>query len=66
MGSERRCYGFVAIVNWCIRKSWKLGDILTHLGSIRDDGGLYRWCNDKETTCQCRRGGFNPWVRKIP
>ena len=38
MGSERRCYGFVAIVNWCIRKSWKLGDILTHLGSIRSDG----------------------------
>ena len=38
MGSERRCYGFVAIVNWCIRKSWKLGDILTHLGSIRNDG----------------------------
>ena len=20
----------------------------------------------KEPTCQCRRHGFNPWVRKIP
>jgi len=20
----------------------------------------------KESTCQCRRCGFNPWVRKIP
>ena len=31
--------------------------------------GLPRWCNGKESTCQCRRRkrcGFNPWVRKIP
>ena len=20
----------------------------------------------KKSTCQCRRGGFSPWVRKIP
>ena len=28
-----------------------------------------RWCNGKESTCQCRRckrQGFNPWVRMIP
>ena len=23
-----------------------------------------RWCSGKESTCQCRRCGFNPWVRK--
>ena len=22
--------------------------------------------SDKEDTCQCRRRGFNPWVKKIP
>ena len=30
--------------------------------------GLYHFfiSSDKESTCRCRRCGFNPWVRKIP
>ena len=28
--------------------------------------GLSRWLSAKESTCQCRRLGFHPWVRKIP
>jgi len=24
------------------------------------------WLSGKEFACQCRRGGFNPWVGKIP
>ena len=24
------------------------------------------WLNGKESTCQCRRYGFDPWARKIP
>ena len=24
------------------------------------------WLSSREPTCQCRRHGFNPWVRKIP
>ena len=28
--------------------------------------GLTRWLSDKESACQCRRLGFNPWVEKIP
>ena len=28
--------------------------------------GLPRWFTGKESTCQCRRHGFNPWIRKIP
>ena len=28
--------------------------------------GLPWWVNGKEPACQCRRHGFNPWVRKIP
>ena len=28
--------------------------------------GASLWLSGKESTCQCRRCGFNPWVRKIP
>ena len=28
-------------------------------------GGLTRWLSGKESTCQCRRHRFDPWVRKI-
>ena len=28
--------------------------------------GLPRWCSSKESVCQYRRHGFNPWVGKIP
>ena len=28
--------------------------------------GLPWWLSDKESTCQCKRRGFDPWVRKIP
>ena len=28
--------------------------------------GLPRWSSDKESTYQCRRCGFHPWVGKIP
>ena len=28
--------------------------------------GLPWWLSGKESTCQCRRHGFDPWVRKIP
>ena len=27
---------------------------------------LPRWFSGKETACQCKRHGFDPWVRKIP
>ena len=28
--------------------------------------GLPRHCGGKESTCQCRRCGFHPWVGKVP
>ena len=28
--------------------------------------GLPRWLSGKDSTCQCRRHRFSPWVRKIP
>ena len=27
---------------------------------------LLSWLSGKESACQCRRHGFNPWIRKIP
>ena len=27
---------------------------------------LSRWLSGKESACQCRRCGFDPWVGKIP
>ena len=28
--------------------------------------GFPRWVSGKESTCQCRKCGFDPWVEKIP
>ena len=28
--------------------------------------GSPRWCSGKESTCQCRRYGFDLWVKKLP
>ena len=28
--------------------------------------GLPWWLSGKESTCQCRRHRFDPWVRKVP
>ena len=29
-------------------------------------GCFPRWCGGKESTCQCRRPGFYPWIGKTP
>ena len=31
-----------------------------------DLGGLPWWFSGKESACQCRRCGFDPWVGKAP
>ena len=28
--------------------------------------GLLWWISSKQSTCQCRRYGFDPWIEKIP
>ena len=33
---------------------------------LNDALGLSWWFSSKGSTCQCRRGGFDPWVGKIP
>ena len=39
---------------------------LKHMAQVIASIGLPRWLSGKESTCQCRRLRFNPWVRKIP
>ena len=36
------------------------------LGVRQFSMGLPRWLSNKESTCQCGRPGFDPWVGKIP
>ena len=33
-------------------------------GTLLD--GLPWWISGRESTCQCRRSGFDPWVREDP
>ena len=33
---------------------------------LRLSWGLPWWLSGREPTCQCRRPGFHPWVRKVP
>ena len=44
------------------RGSEKLGSLVPY-GQINE---LSWWLHGKQSTCQCRRLGFDPWVRKIP
>ena len=36
------------------------------LHNSNGQGGLPRWLRGKESTCQCRRCRFDPWIGKIP
>ena len=38
----------------------------TEQGSPHLVFGLPRWLSGKESTCQCRRRGFDPWVGQTP
>ena len=40
--------------------------LMTLIRSLISFMGLPRWHSDKESTYQCRRCRFNPWVGKIP
>ena len=39
---------------------WQAGSVNCHVGSP-----MKCWLSGKESACQCRRCGFDPWVRKI-
>ena len=42
------------------------GTVLRQYAGPEVETGLPRWLSGKESACQCRRHGFNPWVEKIP
>ena len=42
------------------------GHIKWQFTYLNGSKGLPRWFSGKESACQCRRHGFNPWVGKIP
>ena len=42
------------------------GHIKWQFTSLNGSKGRPRWLSGKESACQCRRPGFNPWVRKTP
>ena len=39
--------------------------LLSHPGSPTANNGFPLWFSDKESTCQCRKRRFSPWIRKI-
>ena len=42
-------------------------EVITHCSfDLHFSNRLPRWCSGKESSCQCRRCKFDPWVRKIP
>ena len=40
--------------------------VITKNGSRRFQMGLPRWLSGKESFCQCRKRGFDPWLGKLP
>ena len=54
-------HGLTGLKGCCLRVKW---DVLFSERSILVR--LPRWYRGKGFTCQCRRHGFNPWVRKVP
>ena len=54
-------HGVASVIHdWATELNWTLINIL------RNILGLPWWLRGKESTCQCRRYRFNPWIGKIP
>ena len=49
----------------CPKKNMPSMEKLPNIEVCKHIEGLPRWLSDKESTCQCRRHRFDPWVRKI-
>ena len=51
--------------NWGLLHCRRILYQLSYQGSPSCLIGLYMWLSGKESTCQCRRHGFNRWVEKM-
>ena len=43
-----------------------MGKLLGDFLPTKHTRALAWWLSGKDSACQCRRHGFDPWVRKIP
>ena len=50
--------------NWAIREAKRIRNLL--IQELRENEGLLLWLSGRESACQCRRDGFNPWSGKTP
>ena len=58
--------GDMALGHLCKYLTRKQSNWLIFMPSKDDSKGFPGSASAKESACQCRRCGFNPWVRKIP
>ena len=71
LGAFGRAAGFVALPLPALSSPERLWERnrpyeRNGLGVGQFSMGFPRWLSNKETTCQCGRPGFDPWVGKIP
>ena len=57
---------FHSLESWTVKLTRYVYPGLGVLDSSRHSVRLPRWHSGNESPCQCRRCGFDPWVRKIP
>ena len=64
---------FFFCIRKCFHNCWELPlSSLSLQNNNKEFGGRYLrnrppwWLSSKESSCQCIRRGFHPWVRKIP
>ena len=58
---------FLCVISWNKEVMRPQGCVLRECdwGSL-EFGGLPWWLSGKESFCQCKRHGFDPWAKKIP
>ena len=62
-------HGSLSVKSWGLETDTPQSEGSLEIGqSIAEGGGgcFPGGISGKESTCQCRRHGFSPWVRKIP
>ena len=60
------CSGPFPLPCWIVFSLLACEDLKSKLNIGKRSLGLSRWLSGKESTCQCRRCGIDPWAGKIP
>ena len=48
----------------CLTEFWRVSNEISPIANTKHE--LPWWLSGKESACECRRCGFNPWVRRTP